>query len=124
MRSPTSCNPGVLHGIIRPLVGLRFVQYSADHMCGIAGLYRGAWSNEALGPLLERMSRTLVHRGPDDCHQVAVPAMRAGLAVRRLSLVDLAGGRQPLENEDGTVVLACNGEIYNHHAWASFRPPR
>jgi asparagine synthase (glutamine-hydrolysing) len=115
LRSPTSCNPGVLHGIIRPLVGLRFVQYSADHMCGIAGLYRGAWSNEALGPLLERMSRTLVHRGPDDCHQVAVPAMRAGLAVRRLSLVDLAGGRQPLENEDGTVVLACNGEIHNHH---------
>jgi hypothetical protein len=35
-------------------------------MCGIAGLYRGAWSNEALGPLLERMSRTLVHRGPDE----------------------------------------------------------
>jgi hypothetical protein len=83
-------------------------------MCGIAGLYRGPWPDEMLGPLLERMSSTLVHRGPDDYHKVLAPAMRAGLAVHRLSLVDLAGGRQPLENEDGTLVLACNGEIYNH----------
>jgi len=83
-------------------------------MCGIAGLYRGPWPDEMLGPLLERMSSTLVHRGPDDYYKVLAPAMRAGLAVRRLSLVDLAGGRQPLENEDGTLILACNGEIYNH----------
>lgn len=83
-------------------------------MCGIAGIYQGDWHNDELRALLGRMSRTLVHRGPDDDHQVLMPAMRSGLAVRRLSLVDLAGGRQPLENEDGSIALACNGEIYNH----------
>jgi asparagine synthase (glutamine-hydrolysing) len=85
-------------------------------MCGIAGIYQGDRPDDELGALLGRMSGTLVHRGPDDHHQVLMPAMRSGLAVRRLSLVDVAGGRQPLENEDGTIVLACNGEIYNHRA--------
>jgi len=57
------------------------------------------------------MCRTIVHRGPDD-EGVFIRA-RAGLGVRRLSIIDLAGGHQPLGNEDGTVWIAHNGEVYN-----------
>lgn len=76
-------------------------------MCGICGF---TWSD---GPLLERMKATLVHRGPDD-HGSYV-SERVSLGHRRLAIVDLSpGGRQPLCNEDGTVWITFNGEIYNH----------
>ena len=58
------------------------------------------------------MSATLVHRGPDDDGQVVAPPV--GLAARRLSIIDLAGGHQPIANEDGRVHVVQNGEIYNH----------
>ena len=58
------------------------------------------------------MVRTLRHRGPDDAGQVTLPG--AGLGMRRLSIIDVAGGRQPFTNEDGAVHLVGNGEIYNH----------
>jgi asparagine synthase (glutamine-hydrolysing) len=78
-------------------------------MCGICGL---ASSSGAVDPeRLRAMSATLVHRGPDsDGELVDGPV---GLAARRLSIIDLAGGDQPIANEDGTVHVVQNGEIYN-----------
>jgi asparagine synthase (glutamine-hydrolysing) len=80
-------------------------------MCGICGLISlgGAGVDRAL---LEEMNGTLVHRGPDS-GGVAVDGP-AGLAARRLAIIDLATGDQPLTNEDGTVVVVQNGEIYNY----------
>jgi asparagine synthase (glutamine-hydrolysing) len=76
-------------------------------MCGICGFN---WSDELL---IERMKARLVHRGPDD-HGTYV-AQGISLGHRRLSIVDLSeAGRQPLCNEDGTVWITFNGEIYNH----------
>ena len=84
-------------------------------MCGIAGIVRldGAELLDARdAPLLRRLARQIAHRGPDD-EQIHIWA-NVGLAFRRLSIVDPAGGRQPLFNHDRTIVLVCNGEIYNH----------
>jgi asparagine synthase (glutamine-hydrolysing) len=79
-------------------------------MCGICGI---ASAHGAVDPeRLAAMSATLVHRGPDS-DGVFVDA-RVGLAARRLSIIDLDGGDQPLTNEDGTVVVVQNGEIYNY----------
>jgi asparagine synthase (glutamine-hydrolysing) len=76
-------------------------------MCGICGFN---WSDEHL---IERMKERLVHRGPDD-HGTYV-AEGISLGHRRLSIVDLSeAGRQPLSNEDGSVWITFNGEIYNH----------
>src|SRR5688572_1561210 len=58
------------------------------------------------------MNEALVHRGPDD--QGAVFLGEAGLAMRRLSIIDLTRGHQPISNEDGSVWIVFNGEIYNH----------
>jgi len=79
-------------------------------MCGIAGIAssKGAPDLDAV----RRMSATLVHRGPDDeglFHRGPV-----ALAARRLSIIDLAHGHQPIANEDGSVVVVQNGEIYNY----------
>src|SRR3989440_3635868 len=76
-------------------------------MCGICGI-AGAPDRARL----ERMSRALVHRGPDSAGEhVDGPV---ALAARRLSIVDLAGGDQPIANEDGSCVVVQNGEIYNY----------
>lgn len=79
-------------------------------MCGIAGIAHrdGAPSPEAL----LRMAAALHHRGPDG-HGLFV-GRRVGLAHTRLSIIDLAGGAQPLTNEDGSVLVVFNGEIYNY----------
>jgi asparagine synthase (glutamine-hydrolysing) len=61
--------------------------------------------------LLRRMTAALAHRGPDD-EQIYLED-GVGLGVRRLAIIDLEGGRQPMRNEDGSVWVACNGEIYN-----------
>jgi asparagine synthase (glutamine-hydrolysing) len=78
-------------------------------MCGISGI---ASTDVVDRARLEAMSATLVHRGPDS-DGVFVDA-GIGLAARRLSIIDLAHGDQPLANEDGTVTVVQNGEIYNH----------
>jgi asparagine synthase (glutamine-hydrolysing) len=83
-------------------------------MCGICG---AAWTDPTRavdGPAIRAMSDRLRHRGPDDSgvYQDA----HAALGFRRLSIVDLAGGHQPLSNEDGTVWVVFNGEIYNFPA--------
>ena len=84
-------------------------------MCGIAGI---VWSKETEEPLairLDRMRDVMAARGPDDAHTVVFDGLRSGLAARRLSIIDLAGGRQPIPNEDASVHAVLNGEIYNHH---------
>jgi asparagine synthase (glutamine-hydrolysing) len=81
-------------------------------MCGISGII----SREGVTPddlaRVASMSRALVHRGPDDSGVFS--ASHIALASRRLSIIDLGGGRQPLYNEDRTLALVANGEIYNH----------
>ncbi len=79
-------------------------------MCGICGFYgeHAAISNDTL----EGMNYALVRRGPDEGGVFRDSGV--GLAMRRLSIIDLAGGRQPIQNEDGTVWIVFNGEIYNY----------
>jgi asparagine synthase (glutamine-hydrolysing) len=80
-------------------------------MCGICGLYApGGIDRE----VLQRMNDTLVHRGPDDQGFYTDPSV--GLGSRRLSIIDLAGGHMPIANEDGSVWVVQNGEIYNFAA--------
>ncbi len=81
-------------------------------MCGIAGIAdpRGLRPGDAR--LADAMLRTLAHRGPDD-HVVRVEP-GAVLGTRRLSIIDLEGGKQPLGNEDDSVIGSQNGEIYNY----------
>src|SRR6188472_1189114 len=79
-------------------------------MCGICGIVSA--SGPADPDRLARMSAKLLHRGPDsDGTFVEGPA---ALAARRLAIIDLEGGDQPIANEDGTVHVVQNGEIYNH----------
>ncbi|OGV48190.1 MAG: asparagine synthase (glutamine-hydrolyzing) [Lentisphaerae bacterium GWF2_44_16] len=80
-------------------------------MCGIAGIIN--LNGEAISPeLLEKMSVALVHRGPDESGTFI--NKNVGLAHRRLSIIDLESGRQPLSNEDGSIQIIFNGEIYNY----------
>ena len=79
-------------------------------MCGICGV---AGSGEAEGiELTRRMCRALTHRGPDD--EGIQHVQGATLGVRRLSIIDVEGGHQPIANEDSSVWVVQNGEIYNH----------
>lgn len=80
-------------------------------MCGIAGIARLEPRGVDLGTL-GRMAAAIRHRGPDGYGFATGP--HVGLAHVRLSIVDLAGGAQPLTNEDGRIVVTYNGEIYNH----------
>ena len=80
-------------------------------MCGICGLASLDGSPVDAGPL-EAMSETLHHRGPDSAGSVVDGPV--ALAVRRLSIIDIAGGDQPIGNEDGSIQVVQNGEIYNH----------
>ena len=82
-------------------------------MCGFAAWFDPAGANPE-PEWLAAAAGTLAHRGPDDSALHVEPGL--ALAFRRLSIVDLAGGAQPLANEDGTVWIAYNGEIYNHEA--------
>src|SRR5919109_5627902 len=80
-------------------------------MCGICGVLSFAGAGVDRG-VLESMNETLVHRGPDSGG--AFLDGRVGLAARRLAIIDLAGGDQPIANEDGSVTVVQNGEIYNY----------
>ena len=81
-------------------------------MCGIAGVveYEGRRVTDT-ETLLDMLS-TLYHRGPDDCGVLSNGS--AVLGMRRLSIIDLAGGNQPIWNENRTLAIVCNGEIYNY----------
>jgi asparagine synthase (glutamine-hydrolysing) len=79
-------------------------------MCGICGIASGRDSVDE--ERLRRMSATLTHRGPDSEGMHLDGAI--GLAARRLAIIDLTGGDQPIANEDGSVVVIQNGELYNY----------
>lgn len=79
-------------------------------MCGICG-YRAAGEGGVSRELLQRMNETLRHRGPDG--EGFFAQGRVGMAMRRLAIIDVAGGAQPILNEDRTIALVFNGEIYN-----------
>ena len=82
-------------------------------MCGINGIAFSSRSGRRVDPsLLARMRDVITHRGPDDEGIFIDGAV--GLGHRRLSIVDVAGGHQPMTNEDGSVHITYNGEIYNH----------
>jgi asparagine synthase (glutamine-hydrolysing) len=83
-------------------------------MCGITGIAFADPRRPASRPLLQRMCDVMRHRGPDDEGFHLSPGV--GLGMRRLSIIDLAGGHQPISNEDGTVHVVLNGEIYNYQA--------
>ena len=80
-------------------------------MCGIAGIYSLGGRQLPRPGIVEAMCQKIVHRGPDD--QGTFTNARAQIGMRRLSIIDLAGGHQPIHNEDRSVQVVFNGEIYN-----------
>jgi asparagine synthase (glutamine-hydrolysing) len=83
-------------------------------MCGIAGAFDLSGGREFPMRLLLAMTGAIAHRGPDDEQAHSEPGLALG--VRRLSVVDLEGGRQPISNEDGSIWVAYNGELYEYPA--------
>ncbi len=81
-------------------------------MCGICGIVNFNVTERVDRGLLERMTSAQAHRGPDDHGYFAED--NVGLGHRRLSIIDLSGGKQPIFNEDGAVTVVFNGEIYNY----------
>jgi asparagine synthase (glutamine-hydrolysing) len=82
-------------------------------MCGFCGMVYFDAEHPADEAVLRRMNATIHHRGPDGDGYFAGPG--AGLAFQRLAIIDLERGWQPIYNEDRSVVICFNGEIYNHH---------
>ncbi len=80
-------------------------------MCGIVGIFDTTGKREISRDLLSRMNETQFHRGPDEGGLHTEPGL--GFGHRRLSIIDISSGQQPLFNEDGSVVVTYNGEIYN-----------
>ena len=81
-------------------------------MCGITGIFDTRGSGNISRAVLQRMNDSQLHRGPDEGSLHIEPGV--GLGHRRLSIIDIATGQQPLFNEDGSVVVIFNGEIYNY----------
>src|ERR1700722_1256481 len=87
-------------------------------MCGICGKLNFDRESRVSPALLKSMTDSIQHRGPDD--EGFYLAEQVGLGFRRLSIIDLAGGHQPLSNEDETVWIVFNGEIYNYQELRKF----
>jgi asparagine synthase (glutamine-hydrolysing) len=81
-------------------------------MCGISGIFEFDQDREIERETVHLMNESLRHRGPDD--EGIFVGRGIGLGHRRLSIIDVAGGHQPISNEDGTVWVLLNGEIYNY----------
>ncbi|PJF33510.1 MAG: asparagine synthetase B, partial [Phototrophicales bacterium] len=80
-------------------------------MCGICGYLSYKVNIQERKHILNRMCELVTHRGPDD-HGIYV-AGNVGLGHRRLSIIDLSSGHQPMQNDDGSLCIVFNGEIYN-----------
>lgn len=81
-------------------------------MCGVAGIVDPAVPACDIAPIVRRMTHTMIHRGPDDDGYFVADGV--GLGMRRLSIIDIAGGKQPIGTEDGQLQVVFNGEIYNY----------
>jgi len=86
-------------------------------MCAICGIVNFDHSEPVDGAVVKNMTRTLVHRGPDDDGLFVEGPV--GLGFRRLSIIDLSGGQQPIFNEDSSAAIVFNGEIYNYRDLAA-----
>jgi asparagine synthase (glutamine-hydrolysing) len=80
-------------------------------VCGIYGVLSLSGARRTDAAVLSRMGRAILHRGPDDEGSFVDDQLLLGM--RRLSIIDVSGGHQPISNEDGNLVVVCNGEIYN-----------
>jgi len=87
-------------------------------MCGICGKLNFAHDASVSPALIKAMADTIAHRGPDDVGYHV--SGQVGLGFRRLSIIDLSSGHQPISNEDGTVWIIFNGEIYNYQELRAF----
>jgi asparagine synthase (glutamine-hydrolysing) len=83
-------------------------------MCGICGIVSFSSEIPVRKTILQQMNDTLHHRGPDDEGYYIDPNQGVGLAMRRLSIIDLTTGKQPIANENKSMWIVFNGEIYNH----------
>ena len=81
-------------------------------MCGISGMFNLKDNRPFDELVLDRMLEKIRHRGPDGKNMMLLDN-RAALGFVRLSFIDLTGGMQPIQNEDGSVTMTCNGEIFN-----------
>src|SRR5215213_7683243 len=82
-------------------------------MCGICGIALSSRSSATIDrALIERMRDVITHRGPDDAGEFIEAGI--GLGHRRLSIVDVSRGHQPMASDDGALQLVYNGEVYNH----------
>ena len=81
-------------------------------MCGLAGVIDLKGRREPDRALVARMGAALTHRGPDDAGSLFAPGI--GAAHQRLSIVGLNNGQQPIFNEDRTVAVLCNGELFDY----------
>src|SRR3954468_144580 len=86
-------------------------------MCGICGIFQFGREQQVAEATLQAMNDKIVHRGPDSDGYFVSGGV--GLAMRRLSIIDVAHGQQPVSNEDGSIQLVYNGEIYNHAGFRS-----
>jgi len=80
-------------------------------MCGIAGFIDVQRNSDDAEQLIDRMCKVIRHRGPDD--QGVWVGDGVALGMRRLAIIDLAGGHQPIFNEDQSILVVINGQIYN-----------
>ena len=96
--------------VVVPLSAFRLWR-AVPEMCGIAGIFHMDGATPDDGNALEAMQRSLVHRGPDGHGSFVRGSVR--LTMRRLSIIDVEGGVQPINNETDTVHVVLNGEIYN-----------
>lgn len=87
-------------------------------MCGICGIAVSRSGPQVSERLLRKMNETITHRGPDEDGYYVND--KVGLASRRLSIIDLASGTQPIENENGSIRIVFNGEIYNYKELRSY----
>jgi asparagine synthase (glutamine-hydrolysing) len=81
-------------------------------MCGIAGLVNPNLGVDGIKAKIRRMTDAILHRGPDENGCFAIDGR--GIGMTRLSIIDVAGGSQPIINETNDIAIVCNGEIYNH----------
>src|SRR5580698_9122978 len=97
---------GRRHGTLGQATGVK-----TNYMCGIAGKVGVGRETGVSAALVRRMMDAIRHRGPDDDGIYVEP--QAVLGHRRLSIIDLSSGKQPISNEDGTIWIVYNGEVYN-----------